>query len=378
MARSKLFSIRRRSKPGAPPGTLISPLEASQPVLDCLAYSESAFVEKTGTDVATARKLRSEHPVTWVNLTGLADTSALVHVAGLFGLHQLALEDVLNVHQRPKVEEFDDHLFIVVRMIANAETGETEQVSIFLGKDYVLSVQERSGDCFDAVRERIRKGKGLIRGRGPDYLCYTLIDAVVDAYFPVLEHVGERIEALETEVIRRAEPGTIESVHDMKRTLLALRRTVWPHREMLNALVRAEHDLLRHDSQVYLRDCYDHTIQLMDILESYRETASALVDVYISSVSAKLNEIMKVLTIIATVFMPLGFIASLYGMNFDRTVSAWNMPELGWRFGYLFSLGLMAGCVGFLLYYFRRRGWMTRSRHSDRAVSRTGSPPDSR
>jgi magnesium transporter len=378
MARSKLFSIRRRSKPGAPPGTLISPLEASQPVLDCLAYSEAGFVEKTATDVASARKLRSEYPVTWVNLTGLADTSALVRVAELFGLHQLALEDVLNVHQRPKVEEFDDHLFIVVRMIADADTGETEQVSIFLGKDYVLSVQERRGDCFDAVRERIRKGKGLIRGRGPDYLCYTLIDAVVDAYFPVLEHVGERIEALESEVIRRAEPSSIESVHDMKRALLALRRTVWPHREMLNALTRAEHDLLRHDSQVYLRDCYDHTIQLMDILESYRETASALVDVYISSVSAKLNEIMKVLTVIATVFMPLGFIASLYGMNFDRTASAWNMPELGWRFGYLFSLGLMAVCVAFLLYYFRRRGWVTGSWRSDRDVSRTGSPTDSR
>ena len=378
MARSKLFSIRRQSKPGAPPGTLISPLKASQPVLDCLAYSEAGFVEESATDVATARKLRSEYPVTWVNLTGLADTSALVRVAELFGLHQLALEDVLNVHQRPKVEEFDEHLFIVVRMIANADTGETEQVSIFLGKDYVLSVQERSGDCFDAVRERIRKGKGLIRGRGPDYLCYTLIDAVVDAYFPVLERVGERIESLENEVIRRAEPSSIESVHDMKRTLLALRRTVWPHREMLNAMTRAEHDLLRRDSQVYLRDCYDHTIQLMDILESYRETASALVDVYISSVSAKLNEIMKVLTIIATVFMPLGFIASLYGMNFDRTASAWNMPELGWRFGYLFSLGLMGACVAFLLYYFRRRGWVARSRRGDPDESRSGSPTDSR
>jgi magnesium transporter len=367
--RSKLFPIQRLGETGAAPGTLIAPAEASPPVIDCLAYSESESVEKPGADIETARALRSQYPVTWVNLTGLADTSMLVRVARLFGLHQLALEDVLDLHQRPKVEEFDEYLFIVLRMAADAETGESEQVSLFLGKDYVLSIQQRSGDCFDAVRERIRKGTGLMRGRGPDYLCYALIDAVVDAYFPVLEHVGERIEDLEDAVISRAEPGSIESIHDMKRTLLVLRRAVWPHREMLNALVRDEHVLLGRDTRLYLRDCYDHTIQLMDILETYRETASALVDVYISSVSAKLNEIMKVLTIIATVFMPLGFIASLYGMNFDRTVSAWNMPELGWRFGYLFSLGLMAGCVAFLLCYFRRRGWLNRRRRPKRRSS---------
>lgn len=368
MARSKLFSIRRRSAPGAPPGTLISPIEAGQPVVDFLAYSETTSVEDTGADIEEARTLRSQFPVTWVNVTGLGDTSLLVRVAEIFGLHQLALEDVLNVHQRPKVEEFDDHLFIVARMIADANTGDSEQVSIFLGKDYVISIQERRGDCFDAVRERIRKGKGLIRGRGTDYLCYALIDAVVDAYFPALERVGERIESLEDAVISRAEPSSIEAVHDMKRALLALRRTVWPHREMLHALARDEHVLLGNDTRVYLRDCYDHTIQLMDIVESYRETAAALVDVYISSVSARLNEIMKVLTIIATLFMPLGFIASLYGMNFDRSVSGWNMPELGWRFGYLFSLGLMAVCVVFLLIYFWRRGWLTHRHRPDRTT----------
>jgi magnesium transporter len=364
--RSKLFPIRRLGETGAAPGTLVAPPDAQPPAIDCMAYSDAEYVEEAGADIETVRELRSKYPVTWVNLTGLADTSVLVRVAELFGLHQLALEDVLDVHQRPKVEEYDNYLFIVLRMAGDADTGESEQVSIFLGENYVLSIQQRSGDCFDAVRERIRRGKGLLRGRRSDYLCYTLIDAIVDAYFPVLEHVGERIESLENAVITRAEPGSIESVHDMKRSLLVLRRAVWPHREMLSALAREEHALLRHETRVYLRDCYDHTIQLMDILETYRETASALVDVYISSVSAKLNEIMKVLTIIATVFMPLGFIASLYGMNFDRTASAWNMPELGWRFGYLFSLGLMAGCVVFLLYYFRRRGWLNRSRRPKR------------
>jgi magnesium transporter len=229
----------------------------------------------------------------------------------------------------------------------------------------VFSIQERPGDCFDPIRERIRKAKGLIRGRGPDYLCYALIDAVVDGYFPVLESLGERLEALEDEVVREPAPDSIERLHDMKRVLLALRRIVWPHRDLLHMLSREEHPLLARTTRVYLRDSYDHTIQLMDILETYRETASGLVDVYISSASAKLNEIMKVLTIIATIFMPLGFIASLYGMNFDRSVSSWNMPELGWRFGYPFALGLMAACVGFLVYYFRRRGWFAQMLRAD-------------
>jgi magnesium transporter len=351
--------MRRRSLPGAPPGTLITPHEAQQPVIDVLAYSAGDFVERQNVGIEAIREAREQHAVTWVNVTGLGDASLLVEIAEIFGLHQLALEDVLNVHQRPKVEEFDDHVFIVVRMIASPGSTESEQVSIFLGKDYVLSVQEQTGDCFETVRQRVRKGKGLVRRRGADYLCYTLIDAAVDAYFPVLEILGEKLEQLEDTVVIDAEANSIRALHDMKRTFLHLRRAIWPHREMLSTLVREDHFLLTRDTQVYLRDCYDHTIQLMDIIETYRETASGLVDVYISSVSAKLNEIMKVLTIIATVFMPLGFIASLYGMNFDRSVSEWNMPELGWRMGYLFALGLMTVfAIGFIVYFWRK-GWLT-------------------
>lgn len=366
MARPKLFSIQRRSLPGAPPGTLIAPSESNAPIVDVLAYAEGDFIEHKDVGIDSIREVRQQHAVTWVNLTGLGDTGLLVQLAEEFGLHHLALEDVLNVHQRPKVEEFDDHLFIVVRMIAAPDSTETEQVSMFLGKDYVLSVQEKTGDCFDAVRERVRRGKGLVRGRGADYLCYTLIDAVVDAYFPALEILGEKLEHLEEVVVGSADAKSIEPLHDMKRDFLHLRRAIWPHREMLNTLVREEHSLLSRDSQIYLRDCYDHTIQLMDIVETYRETVSGLMDVYISSVSAKLNEIMKVLTIIATVFMPLGFIASLYGMNFDRSVSAWNMPELGWRLGYPFALGLMVICAIAFIAYFWRNGWMTRNNRFER------------
>lgn len=358
MARPKLFTIRRRSSPGAPPGTLIEPTNAQAPVIDVLAYSPGEYVELNDVGPDAIPEARARHAVTWVNLTGLGDAATLVDIARLFGLHQLALEDVLNLHQRPKVEEFDDHLFIVLRMVASADANETEQVSIFVGEDFVLSVQERAGDCFNAIRERVRKGGGQVRGRGADYLCYTLIDAVVDAYFPVLETLGEKLEQLEDRIVGHAEPESIESLHDMKRNFLHLRRAIWPHRELLSTLSRDENFLLSSNTQLYLRDCYDHTIQLMDLVETYRETVSGLVDVYISSVSARLNEIMKVLTVIATVFMPLGFIASLYGMNFDRSASPWNMPELGWRFGYPFSLGLMAACAIGLVVYFWRKGWV--------------------
>jgi magnesium transporter len=364
--RTKLFSIRRQTPLGAPPGTLISPAEAEPSVVDVFSYSEKDILEHKDADVEMVRALHEQPGVAWVNLTGLGNADLLVKIAEIFGLHHLALEDVLNVHQRPKIEEFDDYLFVVTRMISGTGSTATEQVSIFLGEDYVLSVQEQNGDCFDAVRNRLRRGKGLIRGRGADYLCYALIDSVVDAYFPTLENLGEDLEQLEDAVVRKAEPKLISALHEMKRDLLALRRAIWPHREMLNSLVREEHVLLARDTQLYLRDCYDHTIQLMDIVETYREIASGLMDVYISSVSTKLNEIMKVLTIIATVFMPLGFIASLYGMNFDRSASAWNMPELGWKFGYLFSLGIMSLCAIGLIAYFWKKGWLSANGPLDR------------
>ncbi len=336
---------------------MIAPSEASPPVINMMAFGHNSVVEKKNITTDSIEPLRGTHTVTWIDVVGLGSAQVIAEIGAVFGLHKLALEDVLNTHQRPKAEEFDDHIFFVTQMFRSGVSARTEQLSIFLGKDFVLSFQEEPGDCLDPVRERIRQGKGRVRDKQADYLCYMLLDAVVDDFFPALEQYGEELELLEDDVIARSKPEQIGQLHDLKRELLTMRRSVWPHREMINAVIRDENPLIAADTRLYLRDVYDHTVQLMDIVETYREIASGLVDVYMSSVSANLNEIMKVLTIIATIFIPLGFIASLYGMNFDRA-SPWNMPELGWRFGYAFSLFLMGMMVVGLLYYFRRKGWL--------------------
>ena len=365
MRRPRIFSIRRRSKPGAAPGTLIAPADASSPIIDVFVYSQDTCAEFHQTDPDELSQLQAREGVVWVNVSGLGNTDSIQKVADVFGLHRLAVEDVMNLHQRPKVEEFHDHLFIVIRMIDQTVACETEQVSIFLGRNFILSVQERSGDCFDSVRARLRDSSSRLRSQGSDYLAYALIDSAIDSYFPVLETLGENLEDLEDNVVGNPQPESAAALHDMKRQLLSLRRAVWPSRELLGALSREERDLLGHDTRIYLRDCYDHTVQLMDLIETYREIASGLMDVYISSVSAKLGEVMKVLTIIATIFIPLGFIASLYGMNFDRSASSWNMPELGWRLGYPFALLLMTMCAAGMLVYFWVNGWLGRRRRVD-------------
>jgi magnesium transporter len=270
------------------------------------------------------------------------------------------LEDVVNTHQRAKLEEYDDHLFVVLRVPLEFADFRSEQLTLFLGGDYLLSFQEKPSAILDPVRARLRAGRGRIRNSGPDYLAYAIIDVCLDAYFPVLERCGERVEALEQAVLEQPDDRVIAGIHAVKRELLAIRRALWPQREMLNGLIRDESPLISERTRVYLRDCYDHVIQLIDLVETYREIASSLVDIYLSSVSSRLNEVMKVLTIIATIFIPLGFIASLYGMNFDRAVSPLNMPELGWYFGYPLVLLIMCATVFGLLYYFRRRGWLGR------------------
>jgi magnesium transporter len=337
---------------------MVAPAAAAQPVIDIIGYGADSFVELNSVSTEQIQAVRKDHSVTWVNISCLGDADLVARVGNIFGLHQLAMEDVLNLHQRPKVEEYADHVFVVTQMYRTYADFGTEQVAIFLGKDYVLSFQEQAGDCLEPLRKRIREAKGRVRRAGADYLCYAILDAVVDEYFPVLERYGETLEDLEEQVITQVGGDHTARLHEMKRDLLNIRRAVWPHREMINTLIRDENPLLSDATRMYLRDIYDHTIQLMDIVETYREITSALVDVYISSVSAKLNEIMKVLTIIATIFIPLSFVASLYGMNFDRSVSPWNMPELGWRYGYPLSLLLMGGIVAGLLLYFRRRGWL--------------------
>jgi magnesium transporter len=304
------------------------------------------------------RRIRSEQPITWVNVSGRGDVELIRRIGDIFGLHPLAMEDLMNLHHRPKVEEYEDHVFLVSQLFSPGPDIITEQIALFLGKDFVLSFQETPGDCFGPLRERLRQGKGRLRTAHADYLFYTLLDAIVDQFFPVLERYGESLENIEEQVVTAPGSQQIATLHDMKRGLLTIRRAIWPHREMLNAIIRDENPMIADETRIYFRDVYDHTINLMDIVETYREIASGLVDVYISSVSAKLNEIMKVLTIIATIFMPLSFVASVYGMNFDRSASPWNMPELGWGFGYLLSLVLMAGIATGLLLFFRLKGWL--------------------
>jgi len=266
---------------------------------------------------------------------------------------------VLSVHQRPKIEQYGEYYFIVTRMVRLGEHLETEQLSLFLGKNFILTFQEgRPGDCLDLIRERIRQKGGRIREAGLDYLAYALLDAIVDCYFPILEEYGERLEAFEDEILTRPYGDTVARIHEIKRNLLTLRRAIWPQRETFNTLLRDELPLVTNETRLYLRDCYDHVTQLIDLIETYRELGADLIDVYLSSISNRTNEIMRVLTVISTIFIPLTFIAGVYGMNFNPSASPWNMPELNWFWGYPLSLLLMAVVAFGQLIFFRRRGWL--------------------
>jgi magnesium transporter len=354
----KRKGARRRSPPGAPPGTVTADPDAPRPVVRVMAFGPGELLERTLEDVGEIRDLRDRFPVTWVNVDGLGDADLIRRMGEVFGLHPLALEDVVNVHQRSKVERYGEVLFAVSRMVFLKEELETEQVSLFLGKGFLLTFQEREGDCLDPVRDRIRRSKGQIRQAGPDYLAYSLLDAVVDGYFPVLERFGERIEALETEAEGVPGQATISRIHELKRDLVTLRRAIWSQREAFGTLLRDRFPQITEETLVYLRDCYDHAVRVVELVESYREQGADLVSTYMSSVSNRMNEIMKVLTIIATIFIPLTFIAGVYGMNFDPGRSPLNMPELRWYWGYPFALGLMAVSVAGLLAFFRRKKWL--------------------
>ena len=356
--KGKRAVFRRQTLPGAVPGTLEIDPGAPFPKIHVIGFSPDTIEEKEVTDTAELPTFLETWPVTWVNIDGIGDSATLLALAEIFQIHKLALEDVVHVHQRSKVDEYDNNLFVVARMASFVnEELETEQLSIFLGDGYIVTFQEREGDCLEPVRDRIRKGKGRIRRSGADYLAYAILDAVVDAWFPVLEDYGETLQRLEDSILEKPDSPTISSIHRVKRDLLEVRRTVWPTRETVNSLMR-ESDFIQPDTHLYLRDCYDHVIQIIDMVESYRDMASGLMEFYLSSVSNRMNEIMKVLTIIATIFIPLTFIAGIYGMNFNPEASPWNMPELNWRYGYLFFWVIMAVIGGAMALFFRRRGWL--------------------
>ena len=348
----------RRTKRGAVPGTIQSEPDAKPPQIHLIHFDAENYLEQTAQSPEEIKEYLERPGVTWVNVDGVGHAKAVKEIAAVFNMHVLAIEDVVNVHQRAKVESYPDHLFLVIRMPSeNAHLG-YEQVSLFLGQGYLLTFQEVQGDCWDPVRARLKKARGRIREHGPDYLAYALIDAALDAYFPVLEGIGEKLDRLEEQVLSRPTSQLIKDIHQVRRDLLLLRRTLWPHREAVNALLRDDHPLIKPNTRVFLRDCYDHTVQLIEVSEMYREMCSDLRDFHFSQISERTNEVMKILTIIATIFIPLSFIAGLYGMNFDPDASKWNMPELEWAYGYPFALGLMLATVCGFLFFFWKRGWL--------------------
>ena len=328
-----------------------------------LAYGPAGHEEVISASLDDVRRLRAAHPNLWLNVDGLGDAAVITAIGEMFGLHKLALEDVMSGMQRPKVEPFGETVFIVVREPHKGEYLDSDQVSLFLGKGFLVTFQEKHGDCFDNVRQRIRTQRGRICALGTDYLAYSLIDAVIDAYFPVLESMGERLEQLEDEAILYPTRATSHAIHSTKRELLNVRRAVWPAREAIGMLIRDPLSVIQDETRMHLRDCYDHLVQLVEVLENYREIGSDLQDIYLSSMSHRLNEVMKVLTIIATIFMPLSWIAGVYGMNFN-TEHPTNMPELHWKYGYIFSLALMLITALGLIWYFKHKGWIWTSRHT--------------
>ncbi len=348
--------------PGDAPGTLTIDPDAPPPELILIDYDAHQATRHILSRPRECVPYLDSPSVSWLDVRGLGAEDILRELGQVFGLHPLTLEDVVNVPQRPKVEQYADHLLLITRMVTPKDSGygfATEQVSFILGmRGYLVTIQEEGEhDTFQPVRERIRTGKGMIRHYGADYLAYALLDTIVDGFFPVLERYGERLEELEDEVVLQPTRATLAAIHQLKRDLLCLRRLIWPLRDAINSLIRDAGDFFGAEVRVYLRDCYDHTVQVMDIVETYREVASSLMDVYLSAIGNKMNEIMKFLTVISTIFIPLTFIAGVYGMNFDPDASPWNMPELRWYWGYPFALGLMAVIAVALIIFFRRRGW---------------------
>lgn len=347
--------------PASPPGTLVVD-STDRPQIFVIDFDAKVVVERQIQSVEEiVEYLTDDRPsITWVDVRGIGHKETFERIGEIFKIHPLALEDMVNVPQRPKSDAYADHHLIIARMaqLPDACSVRTEQLAILFGKSFVLTVQEEANwDVMEGVRDRIRKGRGNIRERGADYLAYALLDAVIDEFFPVLERLGERIEELELKVTLARRPMSQE-IHDLKRELLILRRAIWPQRDMVNALLRDESPLISKETRLYLRDTYDHAVQVMDMVETFREISSGLMDLYLSGMSNRMNEIMKVLTIISTIFLPITAIAGVYGMNFHHESSPFNMPELDWYYGYPFVLGMMfASVVGLFLFYWRK-GWI--------------------
>ncbi|MBL7118367.1 MAG: magnesium/cobalt transporter CorA [Candidatus Syntrophoarchaeum sp.] len=348
---------KRSEKGGLPPGTLayVGEKKVEKVIITVFDYDSERYEEKELKSIEECFPYKDTPTVTWINMAGIHQVDIMEKIGNHFGIHPLVMEDILNTGQRPKMDDLEDYVYVVLKMLNyNEEDDEidAEQISIILGQNFVISFREKERDVFEPIRERIRKNKGRIRKKGADYLAYTLVDSVVDNYFAILEKIGERIEFLDEELVENPSTQTLQEIHGLRRELIFLRKSIWPLREVISELERGESSLIKESTGIYLRDVYDHTIQVIDTVETFRDMLSGILDVYLSSISNKMNEVMKVLTIIATIFIPLTFLAGVYGMNFRY------MPELEWRWGYFTALFLMASVGIGMVIYVRKKKWL--------------------
>ena len=358
---SHQYFKKKHTQVGARPGTLVIAKDAPPPKITSIHYSAT---EHRTTTVDTADDLNNvfnEQEVTWIDIQGFGDRSIMRKLGTIFNLHPLLLEDVVNVPQRPKSEPYDDQLLVIVRMVRlenDEQSGEPkvdmEQVSMVIAKNYLITFQEKHGDILDPVRKRLVANKGIIRKRGPDYLAYVIADTIIDGYYPILEVVGDHLESLEDSVIDNPSPAVLSELNRLKNQLINLRRAIWPQREAINELVRGDHSMITDEVGVYLRDTYDHCIQTSEVAEMYREMVTGLMNTYLSSVANRTNEVMKVLTIMASIFIPLTFMAGIYGMNFE------HMPELKYQYSYAILWAAMVAVVIGMVAFFWRKGWIGR------------------
>jgi len=351
------FIKKISKKAGLAPGTLvhIGEHKHEKVKITLIDYDATQLKEKELQEIEESFHLKDKASVTWINIDGIHQVDVIEKIGSNFGIHSLVLEDILNTDQRPKAQDLDDYIYIVLKMLYNDKEElkvKSEQISLILGKNFLITFQEIEGDVFSSVRDRIKKGKGRIRKMGCDYLTYTLIDAIVDNYFIILETFGEKIESLEEELLENPTPQTLQTIHDIKREMIFLRKQVWPIREIINGLLKWDSQLINESIDIYFKDVYDHTIQIIDTIESFRDVLSSMVDIYLSTISNKMNEVMKVLTIIATIFIPVTFIAGVYGMNFKY------MPELDWKWGYYAVWFIIASVIISMICYFKRKSWL--------------------
>ncbi len=363
--RQRKQRIQRRTQPGSAPGIISVDEHAAPPSVTAISYDSADLEVVLDADLQHVTDLRGKRQGLWVHVKGLGNGDVIRELGKLFALHPLALEDVVNEHQQVKSEDYREYLFIVTRILDAAPNSNTQQISLFLGAGFVLTFEEHSSELLDLIQHRLADAQSYIRTRGCDFLTYAILDTVVDLYFPQLVRFGDQLDDLEDRITDHPPREIVHELHDVRMALRIARRIVWQQRDMVNVLLRDPHPLIGDETRTFLRDCHDHTIQLVELLELDHETCTDLRDVYLSAVSNRMNEIMMVLTIFATIFMPLSFIASLYGMNFNPNASPLNMPELNWFFGYPFALGLMVGVLIAMLLFFRHRGWIWQSRGTD-------------